>query len=154
MLKRRVTFANYQSGFTLIEVLVAIIILAIGLLGLANLQIVSLRNNMSAYLRTQAIVLAHDIMERMRSNVQYYNTNPIPNPISHGCLQTQCTSQQIAENDLSEWNAAIRAVLPGGMGTPPTPGATINGVTTYTITIQWVEPAPNGPQVLTMNFQI
>ncbi len=154
MLKRRVTFANYQSGFTLIEVLVAIIILAIGLLGLANLQIVSLRNNMSAYLRTQAIVLAHDIMERMRSNVQYYNTNPIPNPISHGCLKNQCTLQQIAENDLFEWNAAIRAVLPGGMGTPPTPGATINGVTTYVITIQWVEPAPNGRQVLTMNFQI
>jgi type IV pilus assembly protein PilV len=159
MLRQQLDLTNYQSGFTLIEVLVAIIVLAIGLLGLANLQTVSLHNDQSAYLRTQAIWLANDMADRMRSNAQYYNTNPIPNKQQHDCLTNQCTSQEIAENDLFEWNAAISTVLPGGVGTIN--GVTINvvttngtiQVTTYTVNIQWSDPVQSNV-IFSMSFQI
>jgi len=57
-----------QSGFTLLEVLVAILVLSIGLLGLAGLMASSIRNNHSAYQRTQATWLAYDMIDRMRVN--------------------------------------------------------------------------------------
>jgi len=58
-----------HKGFTLIEVLVSMIVLAIGLLGLAGLQMSSLRNNLSAYHRSQATQLAYDMADRMRTNI-------------------------------------------------------------------------------------
>jgi len=57
-----------QKGFTLLEILVTLVILAIGLLGLLSLQMVSLKNNHSAQLRTTAIVHAYDILDRIRLN--------------------------------------------------------------------------------------
>jgi type IV pilus assembly protein PilV len=188
MLKRRVTF--YQSGFTLIEVLVAIIILAIGLLGLANLQTVSLRNNQSAYLRTQAVWLANDIADRMRSNMQFDSNQVLidiynnVNPTQSNCSNNNpCTPQQIAANDLCEWNIAINKLLPhsysgkisecGGVINGLTTywgticidsnpndslecdGLVISGVITYVVRIQWNDPTqPNAPQVFRMSFQI
>ena len=59
---------NKNTGFTLIEVLIAMLVLAVGLLGLAGLQATSLKNNQSAYNRSQATQLAYDIADRMRSN--------------------------------------------------------------------------------------
>ncbi len=59
---------QYDSGFTLIEVLVTIVVLSIGLLGLAELQISGLRANMSSEARSKATLLASDIVERMRAN--------------------------------------------------------------------------------------
>lgn len=56
------------DGFTLIEVLVAIVVLATGLLGLAGLQVWGVRNTNNAYLRSQATLLANDMAERMRAN--------------------------------------------------------------------------------------
>ena len=58
-----------HSGFTLIEVLISMLILAVGLLGLAGLQATGLRNNLSAYNRSQATQLAYDMADRMRANV-------------------------------------------------------------------------------------
>ncbi len=57
-----------NTGFTLIEVLIAMLVLAVGLLGLAGLQATSLRNNQSAYNRSQATQLAYDLADRMRAN--------------------------------------------------------------------------------------
>ena len=57
-----------SQGFTLIEMLIALVVLSIGLLGLASLQATSLRMNDSAYFRTQAVSLGYDIFERMRGN--------------------------------------------------------------------------------------
>ena len=57
-----------QSGFTLLEILVAMLVLAIGLLGLAGLTTSSMRNNLSASHRTQATWMAYDIVDRMRAN--------------------------------------------------------------------------------------
>jgi type IV pilus modification protein PilV len=62
------TIWSRSAGFTLLEVLVAVLVLAIGLLGLARLQMTVMKSNQSAYLRSQASLLAYDISERMRAN--------------------------------------------------------------------------------------
>jgi type IV pilus assembly protein PilV len=141
MLKKAIASANNQNGFTLIEVLVAVIILAIGLLGLANLQTLSIRNNLSAYLRTQATWLADNIISRIRSNtvfqqincnnglqnytIRQYTNNyngqttancPDPTKGSPNCTANYCDSQQIIQKDICEWATAIREILPGDTG--------------------------------------
>jgi type IV pilus assembly protein PilV len=109
-----------QSGFTLIEVLVSVIVLSIGLVGVAGLQAVSLKNNQSAFMRSQASALAYDLADRMRSNVLTADSNlydPATAATVTGCKTTAgCTPQQLAQNDLAEWNAAIATYLPMGEG--------------------------------------
>ncbi len=62
-------FSSAQRGFTLIEVMVAVVILAVGLLGMASLMARSQKSNESAYSRSQATLMAYDIVERMRTNL-------------------------------------------------------------------------------------
>jgi type IV pilus assembly protein PilV len=111
-----------QSGFTLIEVLVAVVVLSIGLLGLAGLQAMGLRNSHSAYLRSQATLQAYDMMDRMRANMSgffdangnYINPAPVENT---NCLGTAgCSSNDMAAHDLYEWNNANASLLPSGGG--------------------------------------
>lgn len=65
--RRKCFGLSRQQGSTLLEVLVSIIIIAFGLLGLAGLQATSVKSNHSAYLRSQATLLAYDMGERMRA---------------------------------------------------------------------------------------
>lgn len=132
-------------GFTLLEVLIAIVIFSIGMLGLASLQIIGFRLTSDSLLRTQATILANDMIDRMRSNVTATAlgvNSPYNNPagVSNGnanCLglassggnaNVSCTSTQMAGEDFFEWNAsisgtaatswypAVLAVLPQGVG--------------------------------------
>lgn len=137
---------NKTQGFTLIEVLIALVVLSGGLLGLAAMQATALSNNQSAYNRSQAIQLIYDIADRMRANAteaqrlgnsQYATFIPTPpfqsNP---NCYETPgCATTDLAQNDLNEWNNTIAATLPGcsnvNCGT-----ITVND-TNYTVTIQW-----------------
>ena len=68
IISKPVQISDRQRGFTLLEVLIAVMLLAVGLLGLAGLQAVSLRNNHSAYLRSQATMLTYEIIDSMRTN--------------------------------------------------------------------------------------
>ncbi len=127
---------NKKSGFTLIEVLIAMVVLAIGLLGLAGLQVTSLKNNQSAYNRSQATQLAYDLADRMRANfagVSSYTTGTAA-AVANCKNTTGCSPAEMAVNDLFEWNSAISSALPnGGTGTISVTG----GV--YRITISWSE---------------
>lgn len=136
---------NKNSGFTLIEVLIAMVVLAVGLIGLAGLQAASLGNNQSAYNRSQATQLAYDLADRMRANnapagiATYTAILPGAATAKANCLTTAgCIPTDMAENDLYEWNCAvaggcalIAATLPNGVGSI----AVVAGV--YTITIVW-----------------
>lgn len=99
-----------QHGFTLLEVLVAIVILSFGLLGLAGLQAIGLKNNHSAYLRTQANTLANDIFERMRANREAALAGEYDLK-----MDDVAPSGNTAKTDLAQWLAGIRA-LPDGDG--------------------------------------
>ncbi|WP_333876975.1 type IV pilus modification protein PilV [Methylobacter sp.] len=122
-----------NSGFTLIEVLIAMLVLAVGLLGLAGLQATSLRNNQSAYYRSQATQLAYDLADRMRANklaTTTYTTGAAS--AKADCLTTTgCTSSDMAANDLFDWNAALTKSLPGGTG------AVTIAAGVFTITVSW-----------------
>ncbi len=100
-----------QTGFTLIEILVTVIVVAIGLLGLAGLQATALKFNSTAYQRSQATILIYDIIERIRANpnpqsavFQYIACNL--NPASASCTG-------IVQQDIQAWQNAIALTLPG-----------------------------------------
>jgi type IV pilus assembly protein PilV len=139
-----------QNGFTLLEVLVALVILSIGLIGLAGLQSASLKQNYNAYLRSQATALAYDMADRVRTNGlgaangSYHN----PTATSHsGCTSTTgCSAANLAENDMWEWTADLAALLPLGSGTvcrdstpevPPTVLACDGAGPTHVVRVRW-----------------
>lgn len=109
-----------QRGFTLVEVLVASLILGIGLVGVAGLQALALKNNQSAFMRSQATAMAYDLADRMRSNVVgaiggFYD--PGTAELNSDCVTTAgCTPAQIASHDLAEWSGAVSEYLPMGEG--------------------------------------
>ena len=127
--------SSKNAGFTMIEVLVAMVILAIGLLGVATMQATGLRNNHSAYLRTQASLLGYDMTDRMRANntgVEAGAYNSISGiPSDPGCITTGCTPAQMAQYDAFAWNTQLAAMLPSGQGTV----AVVASIAT--ITVMW-----------------
>lgn len=116
-----------QQGFSLIEVLVTVLILAIGLLGLAGLQSTALRTNHSALIRSQATMLAYDIVERMRSN-----RTAALNGAYNLALGGTPTGSSIAAQDLTAWRSNLTAVLPSGTG-----AVAMAAGGRFTITVQW-----------------
>jgi type IV pilus assembly protein PilV len=150
-----------QQGFTLIEVLVAMIVLAIGLLGLAGLQASSLRNDQAAFMRTQATILAYDIADRMRANqgaviAGDYSYDPANDPApvaTPNCnAPAGCSVSQMAANDLTEWLNALNTYLPQSTGTVcvdstpvasgcgAAPAIACDGVgSQFAITVTWTE---------------
>ena len=106
-----------SKGFTLIEVLIALVIFTIGLMGLAAMMVTSVKTNHSSYLRTQAGHLAQAMADRMRSNLGQVNAyNGSYNPligVANPCGSTApCPPVQLVQRDLSVWLGQIRALLP------------------------------------------
>ena len=135
-----------SQGFSLVEVLVALLVLSIGLLGLAALQTTSLQYNTGSYLRTQATFLAYDIIDRMRVNsaavVDSDGTGydqPTSTAISFtvDCGASSCTSAELANYDVKKWYDRAVVTLPNATTTPPT--INIGPTKLVTITIRWME---------------
>lgn len=115
-LRRRIP-GTTARGFTLLEVLVAMVVLSVGLLGLSGLQTTSLRNNHSAFLRSQATLIANDIIDRMRTNKDSatagnYNISYATSPTSVTCT-SGCSALQVAQMDVEDWRSFVER-LPGG----------------------------------------
>lgn len=120
------------------EVLISMVVLSIGLLGLAGLQVSGLKNNNSSYQRSQANLLANEVIDRIRANraglvLGYYN-NLLDGVISDpGCITNGCTVQQIAQYDAFLWSGEVANRLPSGTAT-----VTGNGVdSVFTVTVMW-----------------
>jgi len=127
-----------ERGFTLIEILVTVIVLAIGLLGIAGLQLTGLRYNHSAYQRSQVIVMTNDITDRMRANRTVALTGAYDIAIGGAAaaalcegVGANCSSNAMAGADLAEWKQALSNNLPSGDGSIVRNGAI------FTITVQW-----------------
>ncbi len=130
--------AARQSGFSLIEVLIALLVLAVGLLGLSALQAQGLRGGTSAHQRSQAVVLAYDMMERMRSNRLVamngqYNTamGADPGP-GDGAAP-------IVDDDIGDWFQNGLSLLPLGDGSINCDNAGV-----CTVTVQWDDSRSGG----------
>jgi type IV pilus assembly protein PilV len=138
-----------NQGFSLVEVLVALLVLSIGLLGLAALQTTSLQYNTGSYLRTQATFLAYDIIDRMRANTTAvadggaYDiptaaaATPFLTSTDPTCDTSSCSSVNMAAYDLGKWYKRMGLVLPGASTNPAT--IDINASEMVTITIRWME---------------
>ena len=135
---------NTIKGFTLIEVLIAMLVLAVGLLGLASLQAYSLRNTQSAYNRSLATELAYDLADRMRANNKplglavYGSMQPTAALAQANCVTVSnfCPPDVMAENDLYQWNLAVTTALPPGSS-----GVIAVVSNVYTITVSWNDGA-------------
>jgi type IV pilus assembly protein PilV len=123
---------NLVHGFTLLEVLVAVLVLSFGLLGIAGLLLASVQNNSASTQRTAAAFLAQDMADRIRSNIDatkvfapdgtlrpaYYLSNDVAaNNNCFGAGSSGCTNRQtVAARDLFVWRQQIQQSLPGGTG--------------------------------------
>ena len=110
-----------QRGFNLIEVLVTIVVLAIGILGLAGLQARSLKNSHASFYRTIATQQAYDIADRIASNLAgvaagRYDNLTATLPTNPNCITSGCTPATMALTDQYQWLRANAVVLPGGSG--------------------------------------
>jgi len=127
------------KGFSLLEVMIAVFILAIGLLGLAHLQATTLKHNESAYLRSQASELAADIFDRMRAN----QTAAIVGDYNLGVNNNPPTSlNTMAEIDISEWLNNINTSLPDGDGVINCNPCSAGSI--YLVTLEWTEVQDDG----------
>ena len=148
------TSRSFEKGFSLLEVLVAVVVLAVGLLGIGGLQVLSLKNNHSAHLRSQATYLAYDILDSIRVNpdgIASYATLATDAPAANQSCETvssNCTTAQLVTHDLNIWKCALgawdanatcvtlgtRGLLPGGTGV-----VTITNGNDVTVTVTWID---------------
>jgi len=149
--------AVQQRGVSMMEVLIALVLLTTALLGATALQLTGLHNNRSAYYRSQASLIAYDFADRVRVNAAYAlgdseryeadSVSPaIPSSTSCAAEVNGCSDAQLRAIDLREWyeyfidvtgvghdGSSYKAVLPAGVGTVSASGAD------YTVTVSWQE---------------
>ena len=135
-------FKSGQQGISLIEVLVAVLIFSVGLIGLAGLMVMAMRANQAAYQRTQVTFLADGMADRMRANALgvwrgNYDGKDYPLPGSTNCEQAACSPTSLAMHDRQVWSSLLTAFLPD-------PAATISctKATSYTPAADYLNRRP------------
>ncbi len=149
---------RYEAGFTMVEVMVALVVLAIGLLGIGALLLKSLQAGRTATYRTQAVNLAADLADRIRANrtaqAAYGTLFADAEAVVAACDTTGgCSDADLASTDLSRWKGTIAELLPEGEGQvvvtlPAAPGEPTN----YLISIQWTEQGEAAPVAFQIGF--
>lgn len=136
-----------SRGFSLVEVLVSLVILSVGLLGIAGLYVESLRAERTSLYRLTAVTLAADMADRIRANavagVAYAGSGP---GVDHNCVNgiAGCAPGQLAADDWFSWYQDVLGRLPG----EPTASIAVANVpplTQYTIRLNWPEPGQAEP---------
>lgn len=125
-----------QRGVGLIEILVTVLLLSTSLLALAALQTRSLQFNQGAYFRSQANILAYDILDRIRlnrDNINSYDITETGTPPAAG--------SSVAATDLNEWRTSVESNLPGGKS-----AIACNANSMCTVTISWDELNNSGEE--------
>lgn len=141
--KSRSASARRQAGLSLVEVLVTVVLVGVGLLGIAGLQLTSVQNTNSAAQRFQATLLAEDIVERMRANRAQAMTGRYE--IGVGAA---VGSVGLARDDLLDWRGAL-GELPGGDG-----GIEFDG-NEVTVTVRWTDASnANAGDATAMELQL
>ncbi len=131
-----------QRGFSLIEVLIALVIMSVGMLGIAGLFVQGMQAGRTSVLRHHAVTLAGDIADRIRANpragVAYEGAAADGGCVGYG---TDCNEATMAAHDVFLWEQQALDSLPTGAvavdfdntATPPL----------YTIDVTWTEPGEN-----------
>ena len=149
-----------SRGFTLVEVLIALVVLAIGMLGIAALLLNGLQSSRIALLRTQAVMLASDIGDRIRANrtggTAYALTSgtTLSTPSKLCTTAGQCNSSEIAAVDLYAWQQTVLAALPGATTAVTVAPVGALSSNTYTITISWTQSGDSAASSLTLTVEV
>lgn len=133
---------NRQTGFSMVEILVTLVVLSLGLLGVLGLQVTGLQRNDGAYLRTQASLYAYDIADRMRAN----RDNALAGTYNLLMSDSAPSGTGIANLDRSEWFTDI-GTLPGGDGSINVAG------NIATIVVQWDDSRAGGSQTASVTVR-
>lgn len=139
-------------GFTLIEALIAMVVMSVGMLGIAGLYLQTLQAGRTSQFRTQAVTLAGDIADRIRANRTAgisYTGGGADNGCDTGLID--CDADQMAQHDIFLWTEQAQRALPAGdvqvaldQGTVPW---------TYTVTVSWDEAGQATPPAYTIQVQ-
>lgn len=141
-------------GFTLVEVLVALVVMSVGMLGIAGLYLEGLRAGRTALYRTTAVNLAADMAGRIRANqpaaIAYAGTGP---GADESCVNgdEDCTPVELAADDWFTWNKLIETQLPDGASAEIQVNAAAAPI--YTITLAWPEIGQTEPASYSLSVQ-
>jgi type IV pilus assembly protein PilV len=145
----RATADPGTAGFTLLEVLATLVLLSVGMLGIATLYLESLRINQLALQRTQAVTLAADLAERIRANrapaAAYACGDPCP-PGSGG--------NAVAAADLAGWLDDVAGQLPDGAGAVRFTAAATGVPARYIVTVRWTAVGHVDPHSFELRLEI
>jgi type IV pilus assembly protein PilV len=145
-----------QSGYSLLEVLIALLVFSIGLLGLAAMMVSAVRGNHQAYHHSQAVYVANSMADGLRANLAAvnagaYNTDWVSSAAGDPCT-TGCGAPAVAARDIATWAQMANERLPGGeirvqcagvpTGAATLPEAGYNGV--CTLGVRWGEVGDTG----------
>ena len=126
-----------QVGMTLVEVLVTLVLTSVGLLGVAALQLTTMKSNQESYVRSQATMLAADMLDRMRSNQVGFIAGNYDMANDATGFDQAGAAGTVAADDIAAWQAAINRLLPGSDGDAA--GRIVRNDRIVTITIRWRE---------------
>lgn len=146
-----------EQGYTLLEVLIALLVFSIGLLGLAAMLVSAVKGNHQAYHRSQVVNVADAVSEGLRGNIRAVNAGSydtgglISSYASGGECQTACSPDEMAARDLSTWARMVNDRLPNGqigvdcsrtLASPLSDEAGFNGI--CVIRVAWNETGDVG----------
>ncbi|MCH9005627.1 MAG: type IV pilus modification protein PilV [Proteobacteria bacterium] len=139
-----------NTGFSLVEVLIALVVMSVGMLGIAGLYVQSLQAGRTSMFRHHAVTIAGDVADRIRANPTAGIAYTAAVGADNGCIAggIDCNPVQMASNDILLWKNQALSALPTG-------DVTIvfnNGVVppTYQITVSWTEPGETPTYIITI----
>lgn len=143
-----------MHGFTLVEVLVALVVMAVGLLGIAGLYVEGLRAGRTSVYRSAAVTLASDMADRIRANPDgiYAGTGP---GVDNGCVNGggDCTPEQMSQDDWFRWTRDLGRRLPAG-ATAIVAVQEFAPMTQFVITLTWPEIGQEAPVSYTLAMRL
>ncbi len=107
-----------QQGITLVEAMIALLVISVGLLGIASLQLTAMNQNTSSLNHSQAVWYAYNMSDRIRANITQfngYNGIDTTNGYSQDCITANCSDAQMRTADAADWSAMV-SNLPAGRG--------------------------------------
>jgi len=135
-----------QRGITMVESLVALVVISVGMLGIAGLYLSSLQSSRSAKLRSYAVELAGSIADKIRANrdagAAYDTSKYGGKPKTMDCDTKTCLAAEIAQDDLAHWTQDLKDQLPGAdrvKGTVTVVDRSAPEVDSYLINVTWRE---------------
>ena len=131
-----------QHGFSLVEVLITLVIMSVGMLGIAGLYVQGLQAGRTSMFRHQAVLIGGDVADRIRANPTAAAAYEATTGANKSCVggTVNCSPADMATNDIWLWKNQVEAALPSGAISVDYTAGAGTAPATYDITVSWVEP--------------